>query len=160
MDTLLGFSAGVMIAASYWSLLEPALQIARDLAAADPHALPPYAVASLGFLVGGLVLWGIDKSLPHLHLGADRADAEGPRTAWRRSVLLVLAITKRSRIAYDAALGIVLSVFFGFGMVLLTFIQRLPSGNQAGLDNFLFGQAAALLPNDVLVMSALGKRIL
>ena len=70
--------------------------------------------------------------------------------------LLVLLITKRTRIPYDASLGLVLSVFFGFGMVLLTFIQRLPSGNQAGLDTFLFGQAAALLPRDVAVMSSLG----
>lgn len=70
--------------------------------------------------------------------------------------LLVMTVTKRTRIPYDASLGLVLSVFFGFGMVLLTFIQRLPSGNQAGLDTFLFGQAAALLPRDVVVMSVLG----
>lgn len=70
--------------------------------------------------------------------------------------LLVMGITTHSRIPYDASLGLVLSVFFGFGMVLLTFIQRLPSGVQAGLDTFLFGQAAALLPRDVMVMSALG----
>jgi manganese/zinc/iron transport system permease protein len=82
--------------------------------------------------------------------------AIGATLAGWLGALLVLGVTKRSRIPYDAALGIVLSVFFGFGMVLLTFIQRLPSGNQAGLDNFLFGQAAALLPGDVLVMSALG----
>jgi manganese/zinc/iron transport system permease protein len=69
--------------------------------------------------------------------------------------LLVLWITRRSRVPYDAALGLVLSVFFGFGMVLLTFIQRLPTGNQAGLDTFLFGQAAALLPRDVTVITVL-----
>jgi len=70
--------------------------------------------------------------------------------------LLVLGITSKSRISYDASLGLILSVFFGVGMVLLTFIQRIPSGNQAGLDTFLFGQAAALLPRDVVVMSVLG----
>src|SRR5690606_9513327 len=70
--------------------------------------------------------------------------------------LLVLEVTNRTRVPYDASLGIIPSVFFGFGMVLLTFIQRLPSGNQAGLDTFLFGQAAALLPRDVVVMSVLG----
>jgi manganese/zinc/iron transport system permease protein len=70
--------------------------------------------------------------------------------------LLVMGVTRRTRIPYDASLGLVLSVFFGFGMVLLTFLQRLPSGAQAGLDTFLFGQAAALLPRDVAVMSALG----
>lgn len=70
--------------------------------------------------------------------------------------LLVLTITSRTRIPYDASLGLILSVFFGIGMVLLTFIQRIPTGVQAGLDSFLFGQAAALLPRDVLVMSSLG----
>jgi manganese/zinc/iron transport system permease protein len=70
--------------------------------------------------------------------------------------LLVIGVTARTRIPYDASLGLVLSVFFGFGMVLLTFIQRLPAGTQAGLDTFLFGQAAALLPRDVAVMSSLG----
>lgn len=70
--------------------------------------------------------------------------------------LLVLTITRRTRIPYDAALGLVLSVFFGLGMVLLSYIQRLPSGDQAGLDTFLFGQAAALLPRDVAIMSTIG----
>lgn len=70
--------------------------------------------------------------------------------------LAVMQITGRSRIPFDAALGLVLSVFFGFGMVLLTYIQRLPNANQAGLDKFLFGQAAALITSDVIVMAALG----
>lgn len=102
-------------------------------------ALPGIALA---FLLTGI------RSPLVLVLGAAAAGWVG--------ALLVLAVTKRSRIPYDAALGLVLSVFFGFGMVLLTFIQRLPSGNQAGLDNFLFGQAAALLPRDVTVMAVLG----
>lgn len=80
----------------------------------------------------------------------------GATAAGWLGALIVLSVTRRSRIPYDASLGLVLSVFFGFGMVLLTFVQRLPSGTQAGLDSFLFGQAAALLPRDVLVMSALG----
>jgi manganese/zinc/iron transport system permease protein len=70
--------------------------------------------------------------------------------------LVVLGVTRSTRVPYDAALGLVLSVFFGVGMVLLTLLQRMPSGAQAGLDTFLFGQAAALLPRDVAVMSALG----
>lgn len=70
--------------------------------------------------------------------------------------LAVMGITHYTRVPYDAGLGIILSVFFGIGMVLLTFIQRLPSGTQAGLDTYLFGQAAALLPRDVTVMAGLG----
>ncbi len=67
--------------------------------------------------------------------------------------LVILAIIKHSRIKYDSALGMVLSVFFGFGLVLLTFIQRLPDATQAGLDTFLFGRAAALMAQDVVMMS-------
>lgn len=63
-------------------------------------------------------------------------------------------ITRHSRIKQDSALGIVLSVFFGFGIVLLTMIQHGGSGNQSGLDKFLFGQAAALGGDDVRIMAA------
>jgi manganese/zinc/iron transport system permease protein len=70
--------------------------------------------------------------------------------------LAVMAVVRRSRVPFDAALGMVLSVFFGFGLVLLVTIQRQPEGNQAGLDSFLFGQAAALVTADVVVMAVLG----
>jgi manganese/zinc/iron transport system permease protein len=70
--------------------------------------------------------------------------------------LLVMSIVKTTRIKNDSALGLILSVFFGFGLMLLTYIQRLPDATQAGLDKFLFGQAATLLLSDVLIMAALG----
>ncbi len=70
--------------------------------------------------------------------------------------LAVMTVVRRSRIPFDAALGIVLSVFFGFGLVLLVTVQRMPGGNQAGLDKFLFGQAAALVASDLVVMATLG----
>ena len=70
--------------------------------------------------------------------------------------LLVIALVRTTRIKYDSALGIVLSVFFGFGLVLLTLIQRRPAASQAGLDRFLFGQAAALLQSDLVTMALLG----
>ncbi len=69
---------------------------------------------------------------------------------------LVMAITGTTRVKYDSALGLVLSVFFGAGLVILTVIQKLPDANQAGLDAFLFGQAAALVERDVVTMAALG----
>jgi manganese/zinc/iron transport system permease protein len=69
---------------------------------------------------------------------------------------LLLAITRYSRIKEDAALGVILSVFFGFGLVLLTFLQRNPTAAQAGLNSFLFGQAATLLTRDVITMAAFG----
>ena len=63
LDAMLGFSGGVMIAASFWSLLGPAAQSARG------GSIPAWAVAAAGFLLGGACLWGVDRVLPHLHLG-------------------------------------------------------------------------------------------
>jgi manganese/zinc/iron transport system permease protein len=74
--------------------------------------------------------------------------------------VLIMNITKNTRIKDDGALGLVLSVFFGFGLVLLTFIQKKPYANQAGLDKFLFGQAAALLERDVITMAILSGVVL
>lgn len=72
----------------------------------------------------------------------------------------ILKITQKSRIKTDSALGLVLSFFFGLGLVLLTYIQKQPYANQAGLDKFLFGQAAALLARDVLHMGILSVIVL
>jgi manganese/zinc/iron transport system permease protein len=72
------------------------------------------------------------------------------------STMLVMAIVKQTVIKEDAALGMILSVFFGFGLVLLTFIQRLPTANKSGLNHYLFGSAATLLLGDIKVMSTLG----
>ena len=72
------------------------------------------------------------------------------------ATLLMINIVNRTRIKTDSALGIVLSVFFGFGLMLLTFAQRLPDANQAGLSKYLFGQAATLLVQDVVTMGSLG----
>jgi manganese/zinc/iron transport system permease protein len=80
----------------------------------------------------------------------------GAAAAGWLGTLAVMAITRATRLKEDTALGIVLSVFFGFGLVLLTFIQQLPDASQAGLDRFLFGQAATLLARDVATIGALG----
>ncbi|MEL6770881.1 MAG: metal ABC transporter permease [Bacteroidota bacterium] len=70
--------------------------------------------------------------------------------------LAILHVTDHSRVPFDAALGLLLSVFFGAGLVGLTYLQGSGTGAQAGLDKFLFGQAAALVGRDVAVMAALG----
>jgi len=106
-------------------------------------ALPGVAVAYL--------LTGSKHPLPIL-LGATVAGVLG--------ALLMLAVVRGSRIKQDSAMGIVLSVFFGAGIVLLTVIQRMPGGNKAGLDHFLFGQAATMLPRDVVVMAVLAAVVL
>ena len=75
-----------MLAASYWSLLAPAIEISH--LGSTPSWLPP----TIGFLLGGTILWILDKSLPHLHVGFPLEEAEGPQRAWCRAVLLVTAI--------------------------------------------------------------------
>jgi len=102
-------------------------------------ALPGIAIAFL--------LTGSKKSLV-LIFGAAIAGWVG--------TLFVMSIVRTTRIKFDSALGLVLSVFFGFGLVLLTIIQKRPDATQAGLDKFLFGQAAALLERDVITMGILG----
>ncbi|MBE0569426.1 MAG: metal ABC transporter permease [Deltaproteobacteria bacterium] len=106
-------------------------------------ALPGIALA---FLLTG------SKAPTVLLLGAAAAGWLG--------TLLIMSIVKNTRIKYDTALGLVLSVFFGFGLILLTYIQRMPVASQAGLDTFLFGQAATLLARDVLTIGVLGAAVL
>jgi ZIP family zinc transporter len=87
LNSMLGFAAGIMIAASFWSLLEPAIEISVK------QGDIPWVVVSVGFLAGGAFLFMLDKIIPHLHLGFPDDKAEGIKTNWRRSILLVLAIT-------------------------------------------------------------------
>jgi ZIP family zinc transporter len=102
LDAMLGFAAGVMIAASFWSLLAPAIEIAGN------GPLPAWLPASIGFLLGGGVIWCIDEILPHLHLYHPIEMAEGVSTSWRRSVLLVSAIT-----LHNVPEGLAVGVGFG-----------------------------------------------
>jgi len=102
LDGMLGFAAGVMIAASYWSLLAPAIEMAEN------SGVPAWIPATTGFLLGGSFIWLVDKLLPHLHLGFPMQEAEGISTSWRRSVLLVLAIT-----LHNIPEGLAVGVAFG-----------------------------------------------
>lgn len=102
LDGLLGFAAGVMIAASFWSLLAPAIELSADM------SVPNWFPALVGFLIGGAFLRGIDLVLPHLHPGAPVQEAEGIKTDWQRSILLVLAIT-----LHNFPEGLAVGVAFG-----------------------------------------------
>jgi ZIP family zinc transporter len=100
LDGLLGFAAGVMIAASFWSLLAPSIELSRN------RGQIPWLPAAGGFLLGGLFLRVIDFLLPHLHAGFEKA--EGIKTHWQRTVLLVLAIT-----LHNIPEGLAVGVAFG-----------------------------------------------
>lgn len=102
LNSMLGFAAGVMIAASFWSLLKPAIEMSEE---AGTRGWIP---AVTGFLAGGAFLLIIDKILPHLHMGLSIDKAEGIKTSWQRSVLLVLAIT-----LHNIPEGLAVGVAFG-----------------------------------------------
>lgn len=102
LDFMLGFAAGVMIAASVWSLIIPSIEMTEAMGGIG------WLPAAAGFLVGGLFLRLCDAYLPHLHIGLPRTEAEGVSTSWRRSTLLVLAIT-----LHNIPEGLAVGVLFG-----------------------------------------------
>lgn len=121
MDTMLGFTGGVMIAASFWSLLSPALEMASATFSPGWEWIP----AAIGFMTGALFLFGMDKVLPHLHLNAKMSEKEGIETNWDRTILLVMAIT-----LHNIPEGLAVGVAFGAAAL--------------GLENFEIGGAIAL----------------
>jgi ZIP family zinc transporter len=158
MDGMLGFAAGVMIAASFWSLLNPAIEMVKAKGGI------PWGPPLIGFLSGGLFLWCTDKILPHVHPGFPEKEAEGIKTSWQRSVLLVLAITLHNipeglavGVAFGAAaagnpaasIGAAIALAIGIG------IQNLPEGaavsvplRREGMSrtkSFLYGQASGVV---------------
>jgi ZIP family zinc transporter len=102
LNAMLGFAAGVMIAASFWSLLKPAIEMA------ELNGSPGWVPAVIGFLSGGVFLFTIDKILPHLHMGLSTENAEGIKTSWQSSILLVMAIT-----LHNIPEGLAVGVAFG-----------------------------------------------
>jgi len=134
LDGMLGFAAGVMIAASYWSLLAPAIEMA------EASNVPAWFPATTGFLLGGFFLWIVDKLLPHLHLGFPNEDVEGIHTTWRRSILLVLAIT-----LHNIPEGLAVGVAFG------ALAADLPSATLAGAVALAMGIGIQNFPEGAAV---------
>lgn len=170
MDTMLGFTGGVMIAASFWSLLSPALEMASEDFPEGWHWIP----AAIGFMTGALFLFGMDKFLPHLHLNAKMEEREGIKTNWDKTILLVSAITLHNipeglavGVAFGAAslgignfeLGGAIALAIGIG------IQNFPEGlavsmplRRAGLSkrkSFWWGQMSAIVEPVAGVIGAL-----
>src|SRR5438067_5970445 len=110
----------------------------------------------LGDAISHAALPGIALAYLLTHSKAPLVLAAGAALAGWLGTLAVLAVVRQSRVPYDSALGLVLSVFFGFGLLLLTWLQKRPDASQAGLDKFLFGQAATLLADDVRALAGLG----
>jgi ZIP family zinc transporter len=129
LDGALGFAAGVMLAASYFSLLAPAIEEA--LGSAGPVWLAP----AVGFLLGGGFVWGLDKVVPHLHLGKPRQMAEGLETTWERTTLLWAAMTLHNvpeglavGVAFGAAGGDPQAIAAATALAFGIGIQNLPEG--------------------------------
>lgn len=168
LDGMLGFTGGVMVAASFWSLLSPAIEMSQGSGFAK--ALP----AAVGFALGAFFLYALDQILPHLHINFPKESAEGVRTSWQRSTLLVTAIT-----LHNIPEGLAVGVLFGgaaagipetsiTGAVLLAIgigLQNFPEGmavsfplRRAGLSrlkSFWYGQLSAIVEPIAGVIGAL-----
>ncbi len=136
LDTMLGFAAGVMIAASYWSLLAPAIEMSEG------RDIPVWLPAVVGFMGGAIALRLIDKVLPHLHRFAPTGEAEGLKTAWKRSTLLILAIT-----LHNFPEGLAVGVAFGavaYNLESATLAGAITLAVGIGLQNFPEGMAVSM----------------
>jgi len=156
LDGMLGFTGGVMVAASYWSLLAPAIEMSEG------EGFTKVIPAAVGFMLGAVFLFGLDKTLPHLHINFK--ETEGVKSPWQRTTLLVLAIT-----LHNIPEGLAVGVLFGgvaagipeasiAGAVTLAIgigIQNFPEGiavsmplRRMGMSrwkSFMYGQSSALV---------------
>ncbi len=158
LDAMLAFAAGVMIAASFWSLLAPSIELSKG------GLLPMWAPPLIGFLAGGVFLRCLDLVLPHLHPGHPMQDAEGIETSWRRSVLLVSAITLHNipeglavGVAFGAAAAGISGASLGTAVALAVGIglQNFPEGTAVAMplrregmsrfSSFFYGQLSAVV---------------
>lgn len=168
LDGMLGFTGGVMIAASYWSLLAPAIEMSENQGGI------PWLAPAIGFGAGALFLFGLDRFVPHLHINFNKDESEGPQTNWHKTTLLVLAITLHNipeglavgvafgAVAADipgAEIGAAIALAIGIGL------QNFPEGfavsmplKRQGVSNFKsfwYGQLSAIVEPVAGVVGAL-----
>lgn len=166
-DGTLGFTGGVMIAASFWSLLAPAIEMSKG------DGFIKVWPSAIGFALGAIFIFGLDKILPHLHVNFRESRKEGIKTPWHKSVLLTLAIT-----LHNIPEGLAVGVLFGGaaagvegasigGAVALAIgigIQNLPEGFAVAvplrglgiskLKSFNYGQLSAIVEPFAAVLGA------
>lgn len=167
LDGMLGFTGGVMVAASFWSLLAPGIEMSEG------EGFAKVIPAAVGFLLGAAFIFGLDKILPHLHINFKESESEGIKTPWHRTTLLTLAITMHN-IPEGLAVGVLFGgVAAGFdgasigGAVALALgigLQNFPEGfavamplRRQGLSrwkSFLYGQASAIVEPFAAVLGA------
>lgn len=136
LDGMLGFAGGVMIAASFWSLLAPSIRLSEAMGGI------PWIPAAAGFLLGGITLLAMDKVLPHLHIGYPEESAEGIRTSFQRATLLVIAITM-----HNIPEGLAVGVAFGAiaaGIPELGLAEAVALSIGIGIQNFPEGLAVSV----------------
>lgn len=137
LDAMLGFTGGVMVAACFWSLLNPSIEMSETM-----YPSMPWMPAAVGFLFGALFLFGLDKIMPHLHINFREEESEGVKTQWHRTTLLVLAIT-----LHNIPEGLAVGVLFGAaGMEMdgATIAGALTLAVGIGIQNFPEGFAVAM----------------
>lgn len=136
LDSMLGFAAGVMLAASFWSLLDPAIQMSEEAGNS------PWLAPLIGFLLGGAFLKIADAMIPHVHIGESMDKAEGIKTNWERSILLVTAIT-----IHNIPEGLAVGVAFGAvaaGLPSASLIGAVALAIGIGIQNFPEGAAVSI----------------
>lgn len=167
LDGMLGFTGGVMVAASFWSLLAPGIEMSPG------EGFEKVIPSAIGFFLGALFLFGLDKILPHLHINFKESEKEGIKTPWHKTTLLTLAITLHNipeglavgvlfggvAAGFDGAtIGAAVALAMGIGL------QNFPEGiavamplRRAGMSryrSFMFGQASALVEPVAAVLGA------
>jgi len=136
LDGMLGFTGGVMVAASFWSLLAPSIDMSEN------HSIGSWFPPAIGFLVGALFLFALDKILPHLHINFTENEKEGIQTQWHKTTLLVLAIT-----LHNIPEGLAVGVLFGaaaLGTEGADIMAAIALAIGIGIQNFPEGFAVAM----------------
>ena len=144
LDMALGFTAGVMIAASFWSLIAPAITAVEIQNELGQSSLPSFLPPAIGFFLGAIFMFVLDKSIPHLHIFGKLKEAEGPKTDLKKTSLLVLAIAIHN-IPEGLAVGVAFGALFipDFANV-YTLGAAVALGIGIGLQNFPEGFAVSM----------------